>query len=168
MTNSITDRRDQNCWIRAISSLLSSRYIEGPASGLEQSKSGSLTLIYAILLSVSSYIFVLRDNQYRIECTRTDTTDTFTSAFSYLLCNPLLFSAVPCWRRCQLNHLDAINDGPISGTTSSLVTFEQKYIVNERNITRQYATLLWWFDVFSTVHHSIGLFLQPTLMHASI
>ena len=24
------------------------------------------------------------------------------------------------------------------------------------------------FDVFSTVHHSIGLFLQPTLMHNSI
>ena len=25
-----------------------------------------------------------------------------------------------------------------------------------------------WFDVFSTVHHSIGLFLQPTLTHNSI
>ena len=25
-----------------------------------------------------------------------------------------------------------------------------------------------YFDVFSTVHHSIGLFLQPTLMHNSI
>ena len=25
-----------------------------------------------------------------------------------------------------------------------------------------------FFDVFSTVHHSIGLFLQPTLMHNSI
>ena len=27
---------------------------------------------------------------------------------------------------------------------------------------------LYQFDVFSTVHHSIGLFLQPTLMHNSI
>ena len=25
-----------------------------------------------------------------------------------------------------------------------------------------------WFDVFSTVHRSIGLFLQPTLMHNSM
>ena len=29
-------------------------------------------------------------------------------------------------------------------------------------------TLSMAFDVFSTVHHSIGLFLQPTLMHNSI
>ena len=29
-------------------------------------------------------------------------------------------------------------------------------------------TFLSYFDVFSTVHHSIGLFLQPTLMHNSI
>ena len=25
-----------------------------------------------------------------------------------------------------------------------------------------------WFDVFPTVHHSIGYFLEPTLMHTSI
>ena len=28
--------------------------------------------------------------------------------------------------------------------------------------------LAYRFDVFSTVHHSIGYFLEPTLMHTSI
>ena len=38
-----------------------------------------------------------------------------------------------------------------------------------KNLQRKlYATRIIQFDVLSTVHHSIGLFLQPTLMHNSI
>ena len=38
----------------------------------------------------------------------------------------------------------------------------------EHNFILRFGTSFLQFDVFSTVHHSIGLFLQPTWMHTSI